>query len=88
MLYESNFGSGPTLHDVYPLSLLYVVKVVKWYYAGWNLVDRQQREREITNCKMWKERSAAAGFKPCMWKLSSLINPAAVGKGSGDSILA
>jgi hypothetical protein len=22
MLYESNFGSGPTLHDVYPLSLL------------------------------------------------------------------
>ena len=37
---------------------------------------------------MWKEGSAAAGFKPCMWKLSSLINPAAVGKGSGDSILA
>ena len=22
---------------------------------------------------MWKEGSAAAGFKPCMWKLSSLI---------------
>ena len=36
---------------------------------------------------MWKEGSAAAGFKPCMWKLSSLINPADVGKGSG-SILA
>jgi hypothetical protein len=51
MLYESNFGSGPTLHDVYPMSLLYVVKVVKWYYAGWNLVDRQQRESsQIAKC--------------------------------------
>ena len=50
MLYESNFGSGPTLHDVYPLSLLYVVKVVKWYYAGWNLVVDNRERSQIAKC--------------------------------------
>ena len=36
MLNESNSGSGLTLHDVSPMSLLYVVKVVKLYYAYWS----------------------------------------------------